>query len=128
MSVGVCLPEQLSRTVSRSTTAETFAASPQTPAAGSAPWYLILEHQIISDGWETVGTLYLTVEQDEGRDFITFDDRISVYGEGHTVDEALRDYLDSLIEYYELLEARSSTNVHNQALFNAVKQLIGRTS
>ncbi len=82
----------------------------------------------ISEEWEVVSPFNLTVEEDGGGGFIASDERISVYGEGSTELEAVGDYLTSLVEYYELLEARRNTNVQNFALFTEVAKLVGRTS
>lgn len=43
--------------------------------------------------------------QKDGDDFIVSDERTNVYGEGCTIDDAISDYVISLIEYCELLEA-----------------------
>lgn len=97
------------------------------PQATLARGFLIPVSEI-SEEWEVVSPFYLTVEEDGGGGFIAGDERISVYGEGSTELEAVSDYLTSLVEYYELLEARRGTNAHNFALFTQVTQLIGRTS
>ena len=44
----------------------------------------------------------LELEQDENGDFILSDNLFLVYGEGNTVKEAKKDYVESLVEYCQI--------------------------
>jgi hypothetical protein len=64
----------------------------------------------IAPGWEIIQLLLVTIEQDEDGCYIASDDEFTVYGDGDTPDEALQDYVVSLIDYYELLAVRARDN------------------
>ncbi len=58
----------------------------------------------ISDRFRLTQPITLNLEQEEGSKMIASDDIFFMYGEGLTRQDALRDYVSSLSEYYELLE------------------------
>lgn len=62
-------------------------------------------------GFVLARPLTLLVEQDEGGMFLASDAVTTVYGYGDTDAEAVTDYMVSLVEYYELLEASDSKSV-----------------
>ena len=70
----------------------------------------------ISRDWSVTKPIVLTVEQgDDG--FVVSDSFVAMYGSGHTLQLAMHDYIHSLIEYFELLSERSSTDEANSRLF-----------
>lgn len=62
----------------------------------------------IAPGWKIVQLLPVRVEQDDDGCYIISDDLFAVYGEGSTRVEAQRDYVVALIDYYQLLSARTN--------------------
>src|SRR5688572_14532590 len=67
------------------------------------PFQVTLAGEIFRD-YSLVQPLVVSLEQAGGK-IIASDDVFYMYGEGHTRQEAVRDYLSSLAEYYELLES-----------------------
>ncbi len=57
----------------------------------------------IAPGWMIVVPLPVRLERDEDGTYIYSDDIFLVYGAGDTSHDALRDYINALIEYYDLL-------------------------
>lgn len=57
--------------------------------------------------WQLTHPLMLNVEQDENGTFVISDDVFVMFGTGETEDEALQDYISTLIEYYELLAQKN---------------------
>jgi len=72
-----------------------------TGAQADAPVQVFLEGEIVP-GWRIRAPLVLTVERDENNHIIS-DALFDVYGIGATQEIALEDYIESLIEYYEIL-------------------------
>jgi len=58
----------------------------------------------ISDRFRLAQPITLNLEQEESGKMIASDDIFFMYGEGVSRQDALRDYVSSLSEYYELLE------------------------
>jgi hypothetical protein len=61
----------------------------------------------VSENLTVKSPINLTVETDEDGTFIVSDDIFLVYGTGDTEDEALDDYVLSLEDYHDLVEAES---------------------
>lgn len=59
----------------------------------------------VASGWEIHEPIQIRTERDDNQ-YITTDSVSVVYGLGDTPELAQRDYLRSLIDYYELLAAR----------------------
>jgi hypothetical protein len=57
--------------------------------------------------WEILQPLLLIVERDHDGTYLISDDLFGVYGDGMSISEALRDYVVSLGDYYEILSARA---------------------
>jgi hypothetical protein len=97
------------------------------PAAYNKPRSLttpyILLHGPIVSGWQIVKPLFVMLEQDEGGSFIVSDDIFVVYGTGDTGNEALDDYIMSLIDYYELLAERRD-DPPTEAQFHILQQYL----
>ena len=85
-------------------------------------------HGEIRPGWTVVKPLLLTVERDEYGDFVYSDDTFNNYGEGPTQSSALADYVVSLVEYYELLEARAGADPCTDSVFSHLSQYLRRVS
>lgn len=71
----------------------------------------------IAPGWWLVQPLSVTIEHGGDGTYIVSDDLFLVYGVGDSLLEAMQDYVVSLIEYYQLLEARIDTNPLNRPQF-----------
>ncbi len=69
----------------------------------------------ITPEWKIVRPLLVTVELDEYGYYIASDDEFCVYGYGKTPSVARKDYIASLIEYYQLIIDREDEPT--QALF-----------
>ena len=80
----------------------------------------------IADGWIAISPIVITVEY--GADgYVVSDDQFAMYGYGPTPSHAIDDYIQSLIEYYELLSERATDDQANNGLFrhlqNSLKPL-----
>jgi hypothetical protein len=61
----------------------------------------------IAPGWRLIRELPITIDEDDNGSYIVSDDIFYVYGEGDTLEEAHNDYIQSLVEYYEILAQHS---------------------
>lgn len=61
----------------------------------------------IANGWEIIRPLLTTLEQDEDGFFVLSEDLFLMYGEGKTTIEAKEDYIEALIDYYQLIDSRA---------------------
>ncbi len=77
--------------------------------------------------WELVVPVVLHVEQDEDGEFIATDDFSTVYGNGRTPEEAITDYRQSLISYYEVLESHERDNEPTARLLRRLGRYLRRT-
>ena len=78
----------------------------------------------IAHGWLVAEPLLITVELDEDGYYIASDDIFAVYGDGSTANEALQDYIVSLLDYYQLLSARAEDDPPTQVLFRRLQSFI----
>ena len=78
----------------------------------------------ISYGWLVAEPFLITVELDEDGYYIASDDIFAVYGDGSTANEALQDYIVSLLDYYQLLSARAEDDPPTQVLFRRLQSFI----
>jgi hypothetical protein len=81
----------------------------------------------IKPGWMLIRLLPLTLEEDDDG-YIVSDDRFLVYGDGDTPAEALQDYIEALVDYHEILSARSENDPSTQALFHQLRSYLLPTS
>jgi len=89
----------------------------------SEPGYSALIGEI-APGWEIIQALFITTERDDNGFYIVADDEFGVYGYGRTSKAAERDYIDSLIEYYEIVESQADFNLGNRMLFDHLRKYI----
>lgn len=61
-------------------------------------------------GWLLREPIALTIVENSDDSFVATDDATTVYGAGDTAIEAYSDYIDSLAEYYLLLESDAADN------------------
>jgi hypothetical protein len=54
-------------------------------------------------GWEFIQALVITVERGDEGEFIASDDIFHMYGVGHSISEAVKDYLAVITEYHQHL-------------------------
>jgi hypothetical protein len=80
----------------------------------------------IAPGWAITQPLLVTFEQDEGGYYITSDDQFAVYGDGDTRAKALQDYVESLIDYYQLLAVRAQSDPPTRVLFHHLQLYLHR--
>ena len=76
----------------------------------------------IKQGWEIISPLMLTIEQDENDYYVVSDNEFLVYGYGKTRLLAQKDYIISLIEYYQILEKQEDPLT--QAMFNYLQSYL----
>lgn len=81
-------------------------------------------HGEVAPGWYIVRPLAVFVEAMEDAGFLVSDDLFSMYGMGATVEEALADYSTSLIDFYQILEARVESNPHNRPRFQHLQSYL----
>ena len=77
-----------------------------------ATTHLILKRQFFLSGnitsrWQIIQPLLLTEEHDDDGSYLISDDLFEVYGDGSTAPDAIKDYIISLIDYYEILAISS---------------------
>lgn len=84
----------------------------------------------IAEGWVACELLEISIEKDEVGFYVASDNVFDVYGEGETRDQAIEDYITSLIDYYELLEhdVKEGANPFTKRLFNYLKLHFDRAS
>lgn len=58
----------------------------------------------ISNNLVIIQPLQVTIEQDEDESYIVSDEIFLVYGDGNTIEDAIIDYVSSIIEFFEILE------------------------
>jgi hypothetical protein len=110
------------------TTAVSFvvqSASSSWPESMSFPYVLLGR---IAHGWEIIQPLQVMVDIDEDGYYTASDNLFLVYGDGNTLAEALQDYRASLVDYYQLLDARSEDDPPTQALFRRVRRYLRSTN
>ena len=76
----------------------------------------------VSERFNLTQPLVINLEQEDGGKIIASDDIFFMYGQGVTRQEALRDYISSLSEYYELLEGHQ--DVASIALFTYLQSYL----
>ena len=69
----------------------------------------------IAPGWIVRQPLRVLIERDEAGDYVVSDSELAVYGVGADRISAMADYIQSLIEYYEIMEEESCDHVPTAA-------------
>lgn len=59
----------------------------------------------IAEGWVLIKPITLTVERDEVGAYLASETVTTVYGYGESGPEAIQDYIQSLIEYFEIVDS-----------------------
>lgn len=80
------------------------------------------EHYLLGDinsDWRISQPLLINIEKDDDGSYVVSDDIFGVYGNGKSLSEAKRDYVLSLIEYYEILSSHPDED--SQKLLERVK-------
>lgn len=85
------------------------------PALAKAASYPSLSPQValvgdVLDRYRLIQPVVLSFEQGDKGKIIASDDIFYMYGEGSTRQEAVRDYLSSLSEYYSLIESHDDAS------------------
>lgn len=70
--------------------------------------------------------LQIIIEQDEDNTFIVSDDVFLVYGDGNNRSDAIKDYVTSLVEFYQILESNANLNPFDAAQFSKLQSFIRR--
>jgi len=82
----------------------------------------------IAPGWIVRRPLEIKIERDEIGESMASDDQLAIYGLGADRDAAIADYIESLIEYYELIEAESVDHPPTAALLRHIQHYVARVS
>jgi len=67
------------------------------------------------DGWRIMRPLQLALGRDDQYLFVISDDVFLIYGDGSSPFEAYSDYVESLVEYYELVEQGAMQSPYDAA-------------
>lgn len=79
-------------------------------------------------GWELITPLPVTIEQDEDGSYIASDRVFNIYGNDWTLKGAIDDYIESLVEYYELLSESAERHPPSSSQFAHLKQYLRHTT
>jgi hypothetical protein len=82
----------------------------------------------IARGWTLSRPLWVAIESDDDGSFLVSDSEFAVYGQGETPEGAMRDYVVSLIEYYQLLESRAKQQDPTKRLFTTLAMVLRKDS
>ncbi len=80
----------------------------------------------LGQGYHLRSHIVLMVERDEDGSFIASDDDYGVYGVGDTEDAAQRDYVNSLKEYYDIIESGSHSHAPSRVALRQLQQHIAK--
>ncbi len=81
-------------------------------------YVLSQQHQLVElrgeivPGWTLIKPLPIEVERDEDNSYIVSDNIFMVYGEGERPEDAQKDYIKSLIEYYSIVKEQAVADSH----------------
>ncbi len=79
-------------------------------------------------GWRLSIPLLIRIEREDDGSFVVSDDEFAVHGDGESRDQAIRDYAESLIEYYELLSSRSRGDEPTMKLFRRLQDYLKKVA
>lgn len=101
----------------------TFVPSPVvgTPKTTPIQAYLIGK---ISKDFKIVQPLQINIEEEDDNSYIVSDDIFFVYGDGDNKLSALKEYSESLIEFYQIVGESSTTNEFDKQLYNQLRAYI----
>lgn len=75
----------------------------------------------VAPGWSVVAPIVLTLERMSDGEYLASDEVIDMYGCGTDQNAAVLDYVQSLIEYYAILESHAPKSAPNRALFDHLR-------
>jgi hypothetical protein len=81
----------------------------------------------VREGWVVSAPLIVRIERDDAGRFLVSDDVFAVHGDGDTRDQAVKDYVESLIEYHELLADRAENHEPTKAMFLRLRRYLKRS-
>jgi hypothetical protein len=77
-------------------------------------------------GWAFKQPFQVQIEQDEEGNYVVSDDQFAVYGVGEDRPSAIKDYLVSLVEYYELVEVESADHPPTSSLLRRLERVVAK--
>ena len=80
----------------------------------------------LSNEFIIIQPLQITIEQEDDGSFVVSDDVFLVYGDGDMRQDALNDYVESLIKYFQIIERGAETNKFDKALLGQLRLYIQR--
>lgn len=72
----------------------------------------------ISNELQVIQPLQINIEQDEDNSYIVSDDVFLIYGDGNNRIAAMKEYIESLIEFYQIVKKSSVNNQFDKKLFD----------
>lgn len=90
----------------------------------NASEHIRLAPGVLAPGWRLIKALMLRIERDEDGRFVVSDEVFAIHGDGETRDAAIRDYVQTLIEYFDLLIARTAGDEPTTALFRHLNRYL----
>lgn len=76
----------------------------------------------VAPGWRLLQPLTINLEVDTDGSYLVSDDDFNVYGVGESKAGAVRDYVNALCEYYDLLAA--NTGAESQSLLGRLRHFL----
>lgn len=94
----------------------------QSPTQSPPAPHFLFGHLV--PGWTFKLPYPVQIERDEEGSYVVSDDQFAVYGQGEDHSGAIDDYLISLVEYYEFMEAESAGHPPTASVFRRLERLI----
>ncbi len=85
----------------------------QTHSATSLPPITIRFPTLALPGWKVTDSLTISLEREMDGSWVASDTTFLVYGDGPTAENALADYLTSLVDFFELVQAQASAGLED---------------
>lgn len=100
--------------LSSTATSTAYGSSASTTPAREIPSWSAAIFGPLGAGWWLTQPLAVTFERDDDGWWIVSDDVFLVYGMGKDRSQAYKDYVASLLEYYQLVEKGATENPYDQ--------------
>jgi hypothetical protein len=83
----------------------------------------------IRDEWEMTKPLLVTLEQDEDGYYVLSDELFLMYGEGPTEIKAKEDYLETMVDYYQIIQEKAHEGDEpSQAILQKIQEYLRPTN
>lgn len=78
----------------------------------------------IRPGWSLIKTLQIDFDVEDDGLILAFDNEFFMYGSGQSVEDAMDDYINSLIEYYQVVERSSRGHIPSRGLLEKLQNYL----